>query len=416
MNTKIQQSQLQIYARTALIFLFVTALLGAFLRMQFAYPIPNVNYRFFVHGHSHVAFLGWAFNGLFFLITRFFFNDYIKRFLRLFVFMQICMVGMLISFPIQGYGAVSIIFSTGHIIFSVGWIYKVVRLLSGKRYSGKGLLLMALAYLALSSLGPFFLGVCIIKGLTDTQWYKLSIYYYLHFQYNGWFIMAIIAIIVQYLQESGKGMSVKVIQWVFWTVGATTIPSFILSALWMGPDKWLFWASFIIHLVRLCGLLYLLIELSRKKIFSEASGFFKVALVVALSSLVIKSILEVAASTPVLSEMVFNNQNLIIAYLHLVFIGFVTMFLLSFFNLIGFLSPGWFQYLGLALFLSGFICSEVLLVYPGTAFFINLPPLDNYFYLLFLSSLLFPLAVPCFFVKNSKYTKTIKGERSFKKI
>ena len=388
------------FVRVSLFAFLITGLLGAFLRMQFYSPTPGINYRFFVHAHSHLAFLGWAFNAIFILVTRYFFKDVRKSFNVIFILFQVCVLGMLISFPLQGYGAVSIFFSTAHIVLSYIFIVKGINALKGVLSRAKIFLILAFIYLALSSLGPFFLGICMAKGLSDTIWYKLSIYFYLHFQYNGWFMMAIIAIVIRYLEERGYILSDLSRRVVLYSVGIMVAPAFILSMLWLEPDQIYYWISVCIHLIQFTGIVYFLFHIY-KALKSEINAkLFLITFTTAMLSFMSKGILEVFGSLPGLSSMVFNNQNLVIAYLHLTFIGFVSMALLSFYMKEGFIGQSSMGYAGILILLTGFVLSEGLLILPVLNTFLGFGAVPNYYFLVFLSSSLVPLAIPCFFVKG----------------
>ncbi|HEX7762949.1 MAG TPA: hypothetical protein VF433_04980, partial [Cellvibrio sp.] len=101
------------------LFLFIAACIGLLLRWHFIMPLSWLNYPYWLHAHSHIMFLGWVFNVLFLAFVRNY--NLSSRYRKLFVFIQILLAGMLISFPIQGYGVISIIISAIH-TFSI-WMF-----------------------------------------------------------------------------------------------------------------------------------------------------------------------------------------------------------------------------------------------------------------------------------------------------
>ncbi|TVR55648.1 MAG: hypothetical protein EA425_00545, partial [Puniceicoccaceae bacterium] len=177
-------------------FLVVTALLGVVLRLQAVRPIADVDYGNWLHAHSHTAFLGWVFNAFFALAAAWWLGPERRRFfLRLFWILQVANLGMLASFPVQGYGAVSIVFSTLHVggglAFAVAlWRHPAV---AG---AARPWLRLALVAMLLSGLGPLALGPLAALDLRAHPAYTLSIYWYLHFQYNGWFLLFPLALAV----------------------------------------------------------------------------------------------------------------------------------------------------------------------------------------------------------------------------
>src|SRR5690606_11041465 len=102
---KIQKMQKNLVLVCLLNFL-VAALMGLALRYALVQPIP-INFRFLTHGHSHVAMLGWSYLMLYVLIVHLIPNKN-PRYNRLFWLTEVAVLGMMVSFPIQGYAAISI--------------------------------------------------------------------------------------------------------------------------------------------------------------------------------------------------------------------------------------------------------------------------------------------------------------------
>lgn len=94
--------------------LFLAAIVGGLvLRMLFFVDLPVV-FKHIVHAHSHTAILGWIYLALVLLIYKNYLKDWVPNrvFLCIYSCTLISIVGMMLSFPIQGYAAVSIFFST----------------------------------------------------------------------------------------------------------------------------------------------------------------------------------------------------------------------------------------------------------------------------------------------------------------
>ena len=100
-----------------LINFFIAAVMGLTLRFSFIDSI-DINYRFLTHAHSHVAMLGWVYLMLYVLFVHYFVPEKLKVFNRLFWLTEVAVIGMMLTFPFQGYAAISITFSTLHIFMS----------------------------------------------------------------------------------------------------------------------------------------------------------------------------------------------------------------------------------------------------------------------------------------------------------
>jgi hypothetical protein len=106
-----------------------------------------------------------------------------------------------------------------------------------------------------------------------------------------------------------------------------------------------------------------------------------------LISLGVKSILQLFSALPILSETICDNHNLIIAYLHLIFIGILTFAILGILKtekLIGVHKRR--DIVELTLLAFGFLFSEITLIYPSLSIWLELPFLQNYYELLFVFS------------------------------
>lgn len=82
----------------------------------------------------------------------------------------------------------------------------------------------------------------------------------------------------------------------------------------------------------------------------------------ALFAFVIKNILQLAGSFPAVTDLAYQNRNFIIAYLHLVLLGFVSLFSISVLLKEKVIALNKATKYGLLLFLIGFISTELLMI------------------------------------------------------
>ena len=367
-------SRVRSWADTAFIYLIIVAFLGTFLRYLFINPVSNVNYKFILHAHSHVAFLGWIFNALYAAVIFSFLkksDQYKKSYLILFVLLQISVVGMLITFPLQGYDRESIIFSTIHMLLSFWFAFGIFKdgsknkACKGKYKVAYWFIKASLIFMILSSIGPFALGPIIATGLSDTPWYNLSIYYYLHFQYNGWFTFAVLGLffwLLNYYNISYSRIHAKAF---FWLLAAACIPAYALSTLWVKPPPVVYGLAYIAALIQIIAtgiLIYLLIK-SRSRLLEKLSYWTRIFFSVSLIAFIVKNILQFLSAFDVIIDLAYKVRPFIISYLHLVFIGFISIFLIGWFTEMKWwkLEKG-YQKTGVILFLFMFLLNETLLI------------------------------------------------------
>ncbi len=104
------------FLKISLFNLLIVASIGLVLRYKILYSLPFVDQKHLLHGHSHFAFAGWIAHTLIVLIVAFLSkqtkNDELIKYKYVIILNLISAYGMLFSFPVQGYGLVSISFST----------------------------------------------------------------------------------------------------------------------------------------------------------------------------------------------------------------------------------------------------------------------------------------------------------------
>ncbi len=235
--------------------LAVIALLGVLMRYKIAFSFPFLDQKHLLHGHSHFAFAGWITHTLMVLLIDVLVkkneNVNYPTYRFLLYANLITAYGMLFSFLIQGYGFWSIGFSTLSIFVSYAFAvmyWKDLNKSPGQlsHLSFKAALLLNV----LSSAGPFALAFMMITKNMHQSWYLASIYYFLHFQYNGWFFFAMLGLVVAklehltFLRNKLHSISIYFI--------LACLPAYFLSVLWVPIPIWLYWlvvASAVIQIV-----------------------------------------------------------------------------------------------------------------------------------------------------------------------
>lgn len=349
------------FIRIPLLFLFVGSVIGVVLRAQILFAFPFINYTNVLHGHSHVMFLGWVFNVLF---IAFVINHIEKARQRIFhiafVLLQALNIGMLIAFPLQGYAVFSIAFSTAHTIVSFLFILIFFRHLRTQERQSVWLAKIALGFCALSALGPFSLAYLVTHGMQTTKWYNYAIYFYLHFQYNGFFFFGIASLFVHLIEKSGQVNPGALRGSWHWLIAAC-FPTYFLSILYSQP-------GLLLNLVGAAGAfmqlyayvnLFQLIDNRRiqfRSIFGNTLPFLKLIAV----AIALKFSLQLLSSVPVVADMAYEFRSITIGYLHLVLLGIISVVLLIWYHHNGFFNDAFRPVL--KLFLWTFTLMEIILV------------------------------------------------------
>lgn len=380
------------HSKIALGYFFLIAALGVLLRLFSVIDLP-INYRFIVHTHSHIALLGWVYTALTTLIFKIYLSkaDIYFKYKRLFWATQLTIIGMLISFPFTGYALFSILFSTLFLIVSYLFAYLFFKHTSKtqKQTNSYKCIRIALWYMIFSSFGPWALGIIMKTAGSGSDLYRNAIYFYLHFQYNGWFILALLGIFLYILERYKIVLPKKTFQSFFWLMNIGVILTFGISLLWMKPNILMYYFSGLGSLFQLIAFYILfknvaIFKQKIKTIFSRIS--FKLLVIVSFLFL-IKLIFQLVGSTPYIANAISSNVNLIIGYLHWTFLGVVSISLLLFlaqFKLIVLSKKS------LIIYLIGFILTEIFIFYKGLTVWLNIYLINNYTeYLVIISGIFF---------------------------
>lgn len=371
----------QSWVRILLFNLFIVAFLGFLMRYKISFEFPLLNQKNVQHAHSHFAFGGWVTQTLFFLLVNYLNKNktginFFKRYNKLLLLNLICAYGMLISFVIYGYNFISIIFSTSSIFvsfFFTMYYFRDLKTLNTNEIVSNWFK-AALVYNVISSFGTFYLAYMMASKNFNQDLYLSSIYYYLHFQYNGWFTLACLGLFFDYLKIPSS-IFLKLFQKItIWTC----IPIYVLSLLWLKISIGIYAISIVAILIQ--TVFWFLFLFKTKKRISLKNHLLNLILKFILLSMSIKLILQSLSTIPALSKFAFGTRPVIIAYLHLVLLAIISLSLL-------FLLANEFLInnqkkikTSLVIFVSGVLLNEILLATQGfvSIKYISIPFINEY--------------------------------------
>ncbi len=373
----------------AVVYFCLIALLGLGLRLFAVMDIPGT-YKYIVHTHSHIALLGWVYTALTTLLYFTYLSSQAidKKYRILFWFTQATIVGMLFTFPFTGYTLFSIIFSTLFLIASYWFVYFFFKHCPEdlKKKASYKLVRISLWYMVISSIGPWALGIIMSNAGSGSAWYRNAIYFYLHFQYNGWFIVALFGIFIYILEKNGFSLPEHTFKKFYSLLNAGVILTFFLSVLWMKPH----WPFYLLALIGgvlqfiAFGIFFRAIYSKALEIFRSLSDLFRFSIRMVVFLFSVKLIAQILGAFPVISEVIFTNMDMIISYIHWVFLGVVSTLLLIFLNYFEMLKLSRFQ---LNFYLVGFFLTELFIFARGLVNLEVVPAIAAVHWLISLASL-----------------------------
>lgn len=373
--------------------------MGLMLRYFYVNPIA-INYRFLTHAHSHVAMLGWAYLVLYCFFVHYFVPEQKSVYSKLFWLTQIAVIGMMISFPIQGYAAISISFSTLHIFCSYYFVYRIWNDLQIKNSLVKQLVKASLLFMVISTIGVWCLGPAVGLLGQASAFYQIAIQFFLNFQFNGWFLLAVLAIACHQLKIQPTE-NAKVF---FKYLVLATILTFALPIQWFASHPLLYWVNGLGILLQLVSLYYFIKIIKHKfQTFKTETSMLVIRMYqFSLGCFIIKTSLQTLSIIPQFSSELFEHHNFIIGFIHLTMLGVISGFLFAFLLQSKTILPSRFISVSLSLFLLGFILTEAILFIQGAFYFLGIGLLPNYYSILFVVSILLPVSITLILISYLK--------------
>ena len=362
------------WLKLSIVNLLLVAVLGVLMRYKIGFEFPYFNQKSLQHAHSHFAFAGWVTHTImtlmiFVLYKYAKFSISPKPYLLLLFVNLICSYGMFFSFIYQGYGSISITFSTLTIFISYLFTYFFIRDLKKTSIEQSTQLWFkgALFFNVISSIGTFYLAYMMATKNVIQNHYLSSIYYYLHFQYNGWFLFACLGFLYLFLEL--KDTENKNYKRIFYWFFISCIPTFFLSILWAKLPVWIFVLTVIATLLQTFAWfkLVLLLKTQVIKALKNVHPILKMIFICIFIAMSLKIIFQLLSTIPSLSQLAFGFRPIVIAYLHLVLLALISLFLLFYIYANNLLPYNRIVLYGLEVVLIGVLLNEIVLAIQGTA-------------------------------------------------
>ncbi|MGG7035509.1 MAG: hypothetical protein ACI7YS_10000 [Flavobacterium sp.] len=358
------------WIKVSLLSLLIVAFLGVLMRYKIAFELPFLVQKNIQHAHSHFAFTGWVTQLLMVLLVRYLSKYTIQT--KIFKYNTLFRVNilaayiMLFSFIFQGYGFISILFSIISIfvfIWFAVWFYYDSKEIPLQSLSKKWFL-SALIFGIISSIGTFVLAYMMVTKNVPQDLYLSSVYFFLHFQYNGWFWFACTGLFMSLIQVNLSTIRANKI--IFNLFTWSCIPAYLLSVLWLKLPDWVYSIAVVAAIIQVIAW-FKLIKLSFGifKKNTHISGFLKFLFKGIAFCVTLKLLLQLGSVFPAISKFAFGFRPIVIAYLHLVLLAIISGFLLTYLCTKELLQRSSKLLTFLKIFIVGVLLNELILAFQG---------------------------------------------------
>lgn len=368
----------------------MASIMGLLMRFTYLFSLKSINYIYLLHAHSHVAMLGWVYMMIYVLIVHFYIpKDKSNKpiYHQLFWITEFTILGMMVSFPIQGYALFSIVFSTLHILFSYVFCWLVWRDCSKYKGAAEKLLMASILFMVFSTFGVWCLGPTINMLGKQSVFYQIAIQFFLHFQFNGWFLFAVLALFLKQFKNKIEAKKFKIFL-VFLILATLFTIAFPIS--WFVKNQILKWINTVGIVSQLVYFIYFykMLQSQIHQFWANLDSITKRTYNLTLLSLVLKIIIQLAVLFPNLGEASHQIRNWVIGFIHLTTLGIITGFLFGILlqnNLLP--RKAYLLKTGVNYFFLGYVITEIFLFLQGIFYYSGKGLLLGYYEAIFGASI-----------------------------
>lgn len=315
----------------------VVGLIGFILRSKILFDLPSINYLNLLDAHSHFAFGGWITLALLMLLLRELLPElYRNKIVYQWMLGSILLssVGALLATTL-GVEVLKGFFSGLFIITSYIFSWAFIKHIRKAVVTRTVYLLSvsAIVCLILSSLGPITLSCLHALRSVQSVYYRDASYIYLHFQYNGFFTLAVFALLFQKLYPKIPKENQRNFYWFALSLCVSTLPSLFLSFLWQAPNETFRVIAVAGSILTFASVTWFIISsLPVFKLSRLVRGPLRYMILLSIGAFVLKMVLQSLTIFAGVGNAVFGDRPVIIGFLHLVFLGFVSPFILAYYT------------------------------------------------------------------------------------
>lgn len=386
------------------------AFIGVLMRYKILYSFPFLDQKNLQQAHSHFAFYGFITHTLYVLMVKYLqkinSTAHLKKYDWLINGNLVASFAMLLLFTYGGYFWASIVASSVALLISFVYAFYFYQDSKAKTDLSLKWFRAGLFFALLSSAGIFTLSYMKSGGNVSRDLFLASEYYYLHFQYNGFFSFACIGLLLYAIREVGGIISDRTNNLIFWLMFAGCLLGFGLSVLWLHVPIYLYILIVFAAIAQTVGavLLFQMIKKNWVSLVLKWSPMQRFVLLFVGLAFFVKILLQLGSTVPAMSQFAFGFRTIVIAYLHLVLLMCIATFLLN-----QILATNQFliipnTLLGLKFYLAGTFLTELVLGIMGmlSIKYISLP-FSNEMLLLFSTLVFVGLLLIFFNLQKRKY-------------
>jgi hypothetical protein len=352
--------------------LVIVAILGVIMRYKIGFELPIVNQKNLQLAHS-----GFAFSGFISIVIM---SLMVKTNLKWLSASQIKFLESQISLSLfsayiacialifWGYGVFSVVFQVAGLLFNMLYIIAFIKTLhqhpnkdTANWYKAAGI------FFFISVFASFWLIYMLFSGNKTQHSYLGATYWFLHFQYNGWFFFACIGLFFQWLDQ--MNIDTKLNRTTFLYFAISCIPAYGLSALWLNLPVWMYVLVVISAILQCIGVIKFFSIVFNKRVVNaiHQNPVVKLLFIFSFGALLVKILLQMGSTIPFLSKLAFGFRPIVIAYLHLVLLAFTALFLIAYTHLTAGLNFSKAAILATKVFAIFVILNEMVLGVQGIA-------------------------------------------------
>lgn len=315
-----------------LIFNFlIVATIGVIMRYKIVFNFPFLDQKNLLQAHSHFAFTGWASQSLLIIFLHHLQAAGLQKITKLNLLVRLNLLlsyCMLIFFAATGYSIYSIIVATINLlVFFLIAVESNKQLQTGILQISSKWFRAAFLFGILSFAGTLSLSIMTATKNFEQHLYLSSVYWYLHFQYNGYFLFMCLGFLSLFAQKLKILIPGKTFPLLFFS----TFITYGLSVLWLKLPLPAYILVIAATALQSIGIIYLLNALHKQKFIQQLnSNLVKYLFRYVLAGIIIKYMLQAGSIIPAVSQFAFGFRSVVIAYLHLILLAIISILIICF--------------------------------------------------------------------------------------